>query len=170
MATAHPQAQEDEVPQSKPVLPFLALLALASALGVAAAVVLAGVAMLLAAPAYADDGSLLLERRAGLAEAERLYAAVEVLAEGQARVVEVYRNPFAEPLTGIYVYRLPAHAVLEYLSLRSRDPEPQPAILTRREGAALVERTARIAPGETLQVELEYRGAPRTAAPLLTLR
>ena len=37
------------------------------------AIVLAGVAMLLAAPAYADEGSLLLERRAGMAEAERLF-------------------------------------------------------------------------------------------------
>jgi hypothetical protein len=46
-----------------PALPLLALLAMASALGVAVAVALAGVAMLLAAPAYAGDGSLLLERR-----------------------------------------------------------------------------------------------------------
>lgn len=36
-----------------PALPLLALLAMASALGVAVAVALAGVAMLLAAPAYA---------------------------------------------------------------------------------------------------------------------
>ena len=46
----------------KPALPLLALLALASALGVAVAVTLAAVAMLLAAPAYADDGSLLFEQ------------------------------------------------------------------------------------------------------------
>ena len=39
----------------RPVLPLVALLALASALGVAVAVALAGVAMLLAAPAYAHD-------------------------------------------------------------------------------------------------------------------
>jgi hypothetical protein len=48
--------------QPKPALPLLALLAIASALGVAVAVALAAVAMLLAAPAYADDGNLLLER------------------------------------------------------------------------------------------------------------
>ncbi|HEU4352130.1 MAG TPA: hypothetical protein VFR66_09670 [Burkholderiales bacterium] len=40
----------------KPALPLLALLALASALGIAVAVALAAVAMMLAAPAYADDG------------------------------------------------------------------------------------------------------------------
>jgi hypothetical protein len=62
----------------RPALPLLALLALASALGVAAAVVLAGVSMLLAASAYAQDGqkpdgSLLLERRSGLARAELLF-------------------------------------------------------------------------------------------------
>jgi hypothetical protein len=37
---------------------------------VAVAVVLAAVAMLLAAPAYAEEGSLLLERHAGLAPPE----------------------------------------------------------------------------------------------------
>jgi hypothetical protein len=49
--------------QPKPALPLLALLALASALGIAVAVTLAAVAMLLAAPAYAGDGSALLERQ-----------------------------------------------------------------------------------------------------------
>ena len=49
---------------------LLALLAMASALGVAVAIALAGVAMLLAAPAYAGEGSLLLERRGAMAEAE----------------------------------------------------------------------------------------------------
>ncbi len=38
-----------------PALPLLALLAMASALGAAVAVALAGVAMLLAAPAYAGE-------------------------------------------------------------------------------------------------------------------
>src|SRR5687768_14156407 len=54
---------------AKPAFPLAMLLALASALGVAVAVALAGVAMLLAAPAYADEASLLLERRGVLAEA-----------------------------------------------------------------------------------------------------
>ena len=58
--------------QPKPALPLLALLALASALGIAVAVALAAVAMLLAAPAYADDGSLLLFRLPQNAVLERL--------------------------------------------------------------------------------------------------
>jgi uncharacterized protein involved in exopolysaccharide biosynthesis len=52
-----------------PALRLLALLAMASALGVAVAVALAGVAMLLAAPAYAGEGSLLLERRGAVSTA-----------------------------------------------------------------------------------------------------
>jgi hypothetical protein len=63
-------------PAKTPALPLLGLLAMASALGVAVAVALAGVAMLLAAPAYAGEGTLLLERGGAMAEAERLSAEV----------------------------------------------------------------------------------------------
>ena len=72
---------------------------MASALGVAVAIALAGVTMLLAAPAYAGEGSLLLERRGVMAEAKRLSAEVESQEDGEAvmtRVVEVYHNPFDE--------------------------------------------------------------------------
>lgn len=68
----------------RPALPLLALLALASALGVTVALALAGVAMLLAAPAYAGEGSLLLERRGAMAEAARLSADVESREDGEA--------------------------------------------------------------------------------------
>jgi hypothetical protein len=91
----------------RPALPLLALLAMASALGVAVAIALAGVTMLLAAPAYAGEGSLLLERRGAMAEAKRLSVEVESQEDGEAvmtRVVEVYHNPFAEPLAGVYLY------------------------------------------------------------------
>jgi hypothetical protein len=147
---------------------LLALLALASVLGITAAVVLAGLAMLLAAPAYADEGSLLLERRAGLVWADRLFAETELQENGHKRVVEAYHNPFDEPLTGVYLYRLPQHSVLERLTFTLGTAEPQHAVLTRRQGIALVERTAEIGPGETLRVELEYRGAAERR--LLTLR
>jgi hypothetical protein len=139
----------------RPTLPLLALLALASALGVAVAIALAGVAMLLAAPAYADDGSLLLERRAGLERAQRLFAETESHEDGHLRVVEAYHNPFAESLVGVYLYRLPPHAVVERLTFNGL--EAQHAVLTRRQGAALIERVTEIGPGETLRVELEYR-------------
>jgi hypothetical protein len=157
---------EDQQP--KPALPLLVLLALASALGVAVAVALAGVAMLLAAPAYAEEGSLLLERRDGLAPAELLFTESESREEGHKRVVEAYHNPFAEPLAGLYLYRLPQNAVLERLSFTARSTEARPALLTLRHGATLVERTARIGPGETLLVELEYRS--RSPRRVLALR
>jgi hypothetical protein len=147
----------DIEPQPKPALPLLALLALASALGVAVAVALAAVAMLLAAPAYADEGSLLLERGAGLAQAALLFAHSESEEEGHRRVVEAYANPFDEPLAGVYLFRLPQNAMLERLSFARGAAAPEPALLTLRQGAAVVERTALIGPGETLRVELEYR-------------
>jgi hypothetical protein len=148
---------------ARPVLPLVALLALASALGVAAAIVLAAVAMLLAAaPAYAEegkapDGGLLLERSAGLAWADRLFAESELHDNGYTRVVEEYHNPYDEPLVGVYLYRLPPHAVIERLVFTLPDIGPRHAVLTRRQAGALVERTAEIGPGETLTVELEYR-------------
>jgi hypothetical protein len=143
--------------QSKPALPLLALLALASALGIAVAVALAAVAMLLAAPAYADDGSLLLERRAGLAKAPLLFTQSESEEEGHLRLAEAYHNPFDEPVSGVYLFRLPQNAVLERLSFTRGIGTPEPALLTLRHGASVVERTALIGAGETLRVELEYR-------------
>jgi hypothetical protein len=145
----------------KPALPLLLLLGIASALGVAVAIALAGVAMLLAVPAYADEGSLLLERRTGLEEAELLFAASASCRDGLTRVVEDYHNPFAEPLVAVYLYRLPPAAVLERLTFTPGSAEVLPAVLARRQGSALIERAAEIGPGETLRVELEYRVARR---------
>jgi hypothetical protein len=153
-----------------PAVPLLVLLAMASALGVAVAVALAGVAMLLAAPAYAGEGRLLLERRGAMAEAERVSAEVESREEGEAvmtRVVEVYHNPFAETLPGVYLYRLPPNVVLERLSFTPKAPA-QPALLTRRQTAGLVEPTQTLGPGETLVVELVYR--TRNVRRVLALR
>jgi hypothetical protein len=164
--------QDQELERApRAALPLIALLAIASALGIAVAVVLAGVAMLLAAPAYADEGALLLERRGALAEAELVFADYETLRDGRTRVVEAYENPYAEPLAGVYLFRLPAHALLEYVRLSPGGASAQPALHTLRQGAALMERTAQIGPGATLVVELEYRLAPRgRGARLLTMR
>jgi hypothetical protein len=150
----------------KPGFPLAMLLALASVLGVAVAIALAGVAMLLAAPAYADEGSLLLERGGAMAAATLLYAETESHDDGHTRVVEAYRNPYAERLTGFYLHRLPENAVLERLTFTPRLQEARHAVLTLRGGTALVQRTAQIAAGETLLVELEYRRrrAPRVLA------
>ena len=156
--------QEADKP-SRPALPLLVLLAFASALGVAVAIALAGIAMLLAAPAYAGEGSLLLERGAATAEARRVFsesASIESGAMVRTWVLEQYCNPFAEPLEGIYLNRLPRDAVLQSLSFmrvseEDGAPRTQPALLTLRTGGALIERTAQIGPGELLLVELEYR-------------
>jgi hypothetical protein len=162
---------ENNVETPRPALPLLALLALASALGVASAIVLAGLAMLLASPAYADDGSLLLERGAGLAEARLVFSESESIedAEGlRTRVLAEYANPFGERLAGVYLHRLPENAVLEQLTftLIAEDGEQldapaaaRHALLLLKKGAALVQPTVRIGPRETLLVELEYRAA-----------
>ena len=152
---------KNEVPKS--ALPLLVLLAIASALGVGVAIALAGVALLLAAPAYAGEpgeGSLLLERSRGLAYADLVYSQSELPGEGRRRVVQAYRNPYDEPLAGVYVYRVPRGALIEALTFRVGVAQPRRALLTLRHGEALLERTAQIAPGETLVIELEYR-SPR---------
>ena len=163
------QVADEEAP--RPALPLLALLALASALGVASAIVLAGLAMLLAAPAYADEGSLLLERRTGMAEARLVFSETESVEDAvglRTRVIAEYANPFAERLAGVYLHRLPENAVLEQLSftLITEDGEQldapveaRHALLLMKKGAALVQPTVRIGPGQTLLVELEYRAA-----------
>ena len=35
------------------------------------------------------------------------------------RVIEVYHNPFDEPLAGVYLYRLPQNVVLERLEFHA---------------------------------------------------
>lgn len=167
------QAEIEQVEPKKAALPLLALLALASALGVAVAIVLAGVAMLLAAPAYAQEGiapalkdtagSLVLERRGAMAQAERLSAEVETQEDGDVlvtRVVEVYHNPFDEALSGFYLYRLPPDVVLDRLSFAPEAAEARHALLTHRQSGALVEPTEQLRPGESLMVVLQYRTRP----------
>jgi hypothetical protein len=149
----------------KPALPLLALLALASALGVVVAIALAGLTMLLAAPAYAQagtstDGNLLLQRQGAMAEAERVSVEVESHEEGGVvvtQVVEVYHNPFGETLPGYYLYRLPPNVVLARLSFAPEAAEARHAVLTHRESGALVQPTEKLGPGETLVVVLQYR-------------
>ena len=152
------QVETDQL--ERPALPLLALLALASALGIGVAVALAGVTMLLAAPAYAGEGSLLLERRGAMAEAKRVFAEIESQEDEDTMMTlvrEVYHNPYDEPLAGVYLIRLAPDSVLERLSFAPPAAQPRFAVLTRRQGAALIEPVGTLAPGETLLVELEYR-------------
>jgi hypothetical protein len=110
----------------RPALPLLLLLALASALGVAVAVVLAGLAMLLAAPAYAatkdvSEGALLLRPREGDAiSAPLLRMEVTFRVSGpiaRARVVQTFRNPDKVWYEGIYVFPLPETGAVDRLRL-----------------------------------------------------
>jgi hypothetical protein len=94
----------------KAALPLLALLVLASALGVAVAIALAGAAMLLAAPAYADERGLFLERPDGPVVAKLILVDSESHEDGLTVLVETYVNPFDEPLAGLYVFRPPRGA------------------------------------------------------------
>lgn len=103
----------------RPAFPLLALLALASALGVAVAIALAGLAMLLAAPAYAEanettHGMLLLRARGGEeVSAPLLGTDVTFRVSGpvaRARVVQAFRNLDQVWYEGIYVFRYPRTA------------------------------------------------------------
>ncbi len=164
---------ESEAEPKKAALPLLVLLALASGLGVAVAVALAALAMLLAAPAYAQEGSnsglrdtagsLVLQRHGAMAEAECLSAEIESREDGDVlitRVVEVYHNPFDQALSGFYLYRLPANVVLDRLSFAPEAAEARHALLTQRESGALVEPTEELGAGETMVVVLQYRTRP----------
>lgn len=128
----------------KPALPLLALLALASALGVAVAIVLAGVAMLLAAPAYAapaepKEGMLLLRSRTGEEVAAPLLSTeVRFRVSGpiaRARVVQSFRNPHPSWYEGIYVFPLPEGGAVDRLRLRIGERVVEGEI--RERGAAL---------------------------------
>lgn len=143
--------------QPKPALPLLALLLLASALGVAVAIALAGATMLLAATAYAEERGLFLERPDGLVGAKLISAESESQEDGLTSVVEIYLNPYDEPLAGLYVFRPPHNTLLERFALSFDTADAHPAVMTFREARPLVERVREIAPGETLRVEIQYR-------------
>jgi Ca-activated chloride channel family protein len=110
----------------KPALPLLVLLALASALGIAVAVALAGVAMLLAAPAYATpadvkEGTLILHAHgedgvaAPLLGTDVLFRVSGPVA--RARVVQTFRNPHDVWYEGVYVFPLPENGAVDRLRL-----------------------------------------------------
>lgn len=148
----------------KPALPLIVLLALASALGVAVAVVLAGVTMLLAAPAYAGEegvqegGKLVLRSRAG----EEVWAPVlrtEVRFRvsgpvARARVVQSFRNPKDAWCDGVYLLPLPESGEVDRLLLKvgGRVVEGEIQELPN----ALATRVGNVGPGETVEIEVEY--------------
>jgi len=158
----------------KAALPLLALLALASALGIAVAIALAGVAMLLAAPAYAapgevKEGTLLLRARGGEALAAPLLG-TEVMFRvsgpvARARVVQTFRNPDGVWTEGIYVFPLWAREKIGALvdSIREGPPEAQVRervielasahrLVTKYTSFVAIDRTPARAPEEPLKI------------------
>lgn len=111
----------------KAALPLIALLTLASALGVTVAIILAGLTMLLAAPAYAEpartkEAGFFLRSRGGDPVAAPLLATdVAFRVSGpiaRARVVQTFRNPHDAWYEGVYVFPLPESGAVDRLVLR----------------------------------------------------
>lgn len=108
-------------------LPLIALLTLASALGAAVAIILAGVTMLLAAPAYAEParaneaGFFLRSSDGDRVAAPLLATDVAFRVSGpvaRARVVQTFRNPHDVWYEGVYVFPLPESGAVDRLVLR----------------------------------------------------
>jgi hypothetical protein len=89
-----------------------------------------------------------------LASALGVAVAVALAAVAMLLAAPAYAD---EPVSGIYLFRLPQKAVLERLTFTQGIGAPEPALLTLRHGASIVERTAPIGAGKMLRVELEYR-------------
>jgi Ca-activated chloride channel family protein len=176
-----------ETPQpARSVLSLLGLLALAAVLGVAAAFALAGIAMLLAAPAYAaeneEPGCLMLSGAGGANPAPLVSTEVVFRVAGpvaRARVVQTFRNPYDDWYEGIYVFPLPENGAVDRLrvvvgsrvvegEIRERGAARQAyeqarvagrrtALLDQERPNMFTARVANIGPRDTIVVELEYQ-------------
>jgi Ca-activated chloride channel homolog len=152
-----------ETPQpARSVLSLLGLLALATVLGVATAFALAGIAMLLAAPAYAaeneEPGCLMLRGAGGTSPAPLVSTEVVFRVAGpvaRARVVQTFRNPYDDWYEGVYVFPLPENGAVDRLRLvvGSRVVEGE----IRERPNMFTARVANIGPRDTIVVELEYQ-------------
>ncbi|MDR2239668.1 MAG: marine proteobacterial sortase target protein [Zoogloeaceae bacterium] len=125
-------------PLKPPASLFIELLAkvvLAFAIGLAAAIALAGVVLLLAhearadqltdltpmKPAQAQQGTLLLKSADGTRAAPAVGTVAEINVSGivaRAVVRQTYRNPFDAWLEGIYVFPLPENAAVDHLRMK----------------------------------------------------
>jgi Ca-activated chloride channel family protein len=172
-------------------LDFIAFVALATLAGIATAIVLCGITLLLAAPAYAappGEGMLLLRSaRDGEAfSAPLLSTDVAFRVNGplaRARVVQTFTNPNHDWYEGVYVFPLPENAAVDRLRLRVGERIIEGEIRERAEARAVYEQAratgkrtalldeeqpnifttqlANIGPGESIVVELEYQQALR---------
>ena len=166
---------------------LLAFILLASTLGVATAVVLCGVTLLLAAPAYGappGEGTLLLKA----AGSEQAFAAPLISTDvtfrvsgpvARARLVQTFSNPQPDWYEGVYIFPLPENAAVDRLRLRVAERVVEAEIRERAAARAAYEQArsngrraalldeerpnifttqvANIGPRETIVVELEYQ-------------
>lgn len=160
---------------------MLSGIAVATAMGLA---ILALSTQAEAAPADPGTGTLFLHTAQGAVAAPKVSTEVAIEVKGivaRTRVTQVFHNPGAESVEGIYLFPLPEKAAVDRLWMRigervveGRIQEKQEARLTyekaKREGrkAALVEQrrpnlftnsVAHIGPGDRIEVKIEYQQA-----------
>ena len=159
-------------------------LGLAAGLAFAAGMVLAGIALLLAMPAYADESGLRLRHRGGgeSMAAPLLSTDVSFRVTGpvaRARVVQTFRNPHDAWYEGVYVFPLPETGAVDRLRLlvgerviegeireraaaklvydQARNTGRRAALLDQERPNIFTTQVANIGPRETVVVELEYQ-------------
>jgi Ca-activated chloride channel family protein len=159
-------------------------LGLAAGLAFAAGTVLAGIALLLAMPAYADESGLRLRHRGdGESMAAPLLSTdVSFRVTGpvaRARVVQTFRNPHDAWYEGVYVFPLPETGAVDRLRLlvgeqvtegeireraaaklvydQARNTGRRAALLDQERPSIFTTQVANIGPRETVVVELEYQ-------------
>lgn len=164
----------------KDVLRFLGL---AAALGVAAGMVLASIAVVLATPAYGMEGGLVLRAEGRESIAAPLVATdVTFRVSGplaRARVVQTFHNPEAGWFEAVYLFPMPEGAAVDRLRLQigerviegeirergaarmaygaARAAGQRAALLGQERPNVFTTEVGNIGPGETVVVEIEYQ-------------
>lgn len=166
-------------------LDVLTFLTYAAMLGLFVGTLLGALALMLASPAHAAGdaaGNLLLHRppseevsAAPLVSTDTVFRADGPIQ--RVRVVQAFRNPFADRQDALYVLRLPDNATLERLTVSVRgaeddeadepgeaqpsEPAAGPALLSADEPGVITRSIAGIEPGEVVLIEVEYQRITR---------
>jgi len=177
----------------KDVLRFLGL---AVALGVAAGMVLGGIAVVLASPAYGMEGGLVL-RGAGRESIAAPLVSTDVTFRvsgplARARVVQTFHNPEADWFEAVYVFPMPEGAAVDRLRLQigerviegeirergaarmaygaARAAGRRAALLGQERPNVFTTEVGNIGPRETVVVEIEYQQVLRYDGGRFSLR
>lgn len=137
------------------IVDVIAYVVLTFCVGLAVAVTLAGVVLLLAQDARAVElqirpeqprevrqGTLLLKNRGETVAVPAVLTDVEIKVSGivaRARVRQTYRNPFEEWFEGIYVFPLPENAAVDHMRMRIGERLIEGEIKERRAARAAFE-------------------------------